>query len=133
MSKCANCRVEIDESPEFPEAHRRPCPKCGSLGRHWEELCQDSLKFEDHLLRRFKHKDHSVTGKEKVRLDEIIGEELNRVTGKFVQKEWWINRDHTPPWYHEKITDLETGDVIRFCTEPLKEHINRGSAKNKGT
>ena len=133
MSICANCRVEIDEPPNLPEAHRKPCSKCGSIGRHLEILCQEALKVEDHLSRRFKHKDPSLTGKEKVRLDEIIGEELNQGTERFVQKEWWIDRDHTPPWYYEKITDLETGDVIRFCSEPLSEHVNRGSARNKGT
>ncbi len=133
MSICAKCRVEIDEPPSLPASDRKPCPKCGSTGRYLEIFCQDELKLEDHLSRRFKHKDPSLTGKEKIRLDEIIGEELNQGTGKFVQKEWWIDRDRTPPWYYEKITDLETGDVIRFCSEPLDEHINRGSARNKST
>ena len=129
MIKCANCHEEIDEVFGIPEKLRKPCPKCGSLGRHMELSCQDGIKLEDHLLRRFKHIEPSLTGKEKVRLDEITGEELNQGSGKWVQKEWWIDRDHDPAWYYEKVTDIKTGETIRYCYQPLSEHTGRGSAK----
>jgi len=129
--KCANCLEEIDEVSGILEELRKPCPKCGSLGRHMELSYQENIWPEDHLLKHFKHIDPSLTGKQKVRLDEITGEQSNKGSGKWVQKEWWIDRDHKPAWYYEKVTDVETGETIRFCSQPLSEHTKCSSAKNQ--
>ena len=69
--------------------------------------------------------------KKKLGLETKEGEEINHETGQWVHKEWWIDRDHEPSWYFEKITDPETGKVIKFCSEPLAEHVDHGSAKKK--
>lgn len=133
MVKCVNCSEGINEASGIPEDLRKPCPKCGSLGRHMELFCQDTFQLEDHLLKRFKHVESSLAGKQKIRLDEITGEQLNEGSGKWVQKEWWIDRDHNPAWYYEKVADIETGETIRFCSQPLSEHKERGSAKKQCT
>ncbi len=31
--------------------------------------------------------------------------------------------------YHERVVDVETGEVVRDVTEPLSDHRGRGSAK----
>jgi hypothetical protein len=133
MIKCANCNGAINEPCGISEELRKPCPQCGSLGRHIEKSLHDTINLDDRLSKRFKHIDPSLTGKERVRLDEITGEQLNRGSGKWVQKEWWIDRDHNPPWYYERITDIDTGEVLRICSQPLSEHRGRGSAKTEGT
>ena len=33
--------------------------------------------------------------------------------------------------YYERITDPETGEVVRECDEPLSHHRGRGSERNK--
>ena len=96
-----------------------------------EYSINETIGLDDHLLNRFKQKDSSLSGKAKVQLDRIIGEELNRGSGKWVHKEWWIDRAQSPPWYYEKITDIDSEEVLRFCSEPLSEHLQRGSAKRK--
>ncbi len=129
MIKCLKCKAPLHEAYNTEEENRVPCPECGSLGRCFEFTVVEDVKIEDHVLTRFKHIDPSCRGKEKVRVDQISGEQLNRRTGELVQKEWCIDRDNNPPWYFEKITDLGTGEVIRCCDQPLSEHKNRGSAK----
>ena len=49
----------------------------------------------------------------------------------FVLKDRVIDRSKTPPWYTEHVVDSITGEVIRHIEEPLKDHINRGSAKKQ--
>jgi hypothetical protein len=40
--------------------------------------------------------------------------------------------DHEADRYSERITDAETGEVVRELEEPLSEHRGRGSAKTPG-
>lgn len=56
--------------------------------------------------------------------------ELHRDTGRMAKVRRGINRDTNS--YFEVITDLETGEIIRECIEPLTDHQDRGSAKRKG-
>jgi hypothetical protein len=37
--------------------------------------------------------------------------------------------DRIRDWYHERIADAETGDVVHECDEPLSEHRGHGSAR----
>jgi len=39
--------------------------------------------------------------------------------------------DRAKNWYKELITDPETSGVVRHCEEPLTDHRDRGSAKQK--
>ncbi len=33
--------------------------------------------------------------------------------------------------YEERVTDIETGEVIHECVEPFCQHVGHGSAKKK--
>ena len=33
--------------------------------------------------------------------------------------------------YVERVTDIETGQVIHECVEPFSQHVGHGSAKKK--
>jgi hypothetical protein len=48
-------------------------------------------------------------------------------TGKKMNKIWMIDRENN--LYVEIIRDIETGQAVRCCIEPLSDHINHGSAK----
>jgi hypothetical protein len=45
------------------------------------------------------------------------------------KKERVIDREED--FYFERITDLETGEVIHHCEEPLSSHQGHGGAKAK--
>lgn len=55
--------------------------------------------------------------------------EHNRDRGGQVHVERIVDREKDR--YIERITDYETGEVIRECDEPLSKHVNRGNASKK--
>jgi hypothetical protein len=59
--------------------------------------------------------------------DRRVRTEINRSTGKQVRVVRIINK--TADAYYEKVTDVETGNVIHECAEPLSKHRGRGTAK----
>ena len=129
--RCSSCNSIVNEEPDILPVHRKPCPNCGALGRRLPAIVNETVNFNDHYLNRLERKDPKRTGKKKLRINSIEGDQINHDSGKWIYKEWWIDRDHIPPWYFEKITDIETGEVIHFCSEPLPEHIGHGSDKRK--
>jgi hypothetical protein len=40
-----------------------------------------------------------------------------------------MDKEASPAWYFERITDLETGKVIHECSESLEKHTGHGTAK----
>jgi hypothetical protein len=63
----------------------------------------------------------------KLQYHRRIRTELNISTGKQVRVVRIINK--TTDAYYEKVTDIETGQVIHECYEPLSQHRGRGTAK----
>ncbi|HUK55579.1 MAG TPA: zinc ribbon domain-containing protein, partial [Nitrospiria bacterium] len=63
------------------------------------------------------------------RRDFFHGDDLHKKSGKWYKKERIIDKDNDQ--YKEVISDPETGEIIHECQEPLSEHRNHGSAKNK--
>jgi len=68
-------------------------------------------------------------GKGKPFFDQRNGASFYYKTKEWYHLERLIDRDND--LYIEKITNMETGDVIREVTEPLSEHVGHGSAKSK--
>jgi 3-deoxy-D-arabino-heptulosonate 7-phosphate (DAHP) synthase class II len=71
------------------------------------------------------------TGKKKKgkhELEVIKGEEFN-VSGDLMNKERIIDRKNN--YYKEKVSNIDTGEIVRNIEEPLTEHVGRGHAKNK--
>jgi hypothetical protein len=54
---------------------------------------------------------------------------LQRSTGRMAKHDRLIDRDNDN--YEERVVDLETGEVLHECKEPLSEHQGHGSAKIK--
>jgi len=55
--------------------------------------------------------------------------ESNRALRRQVHVERIIDRENDR--YFERVTDYETGEVIRECEEPLSKHVGRGNAKKE--
>ncbi|MFR9018552.1 MAG: hypothetical protein ACLVH8_02490 [Fusobacterium sp.] len=71
----------------------------------------------------------NYTGKNKKRKEIKVGDDYNRDRKKYVSLKRVIDRDND--LYGEKIIDESTGEIIRECYEPLKDHQGRGNAKYK--
>ena len=62
-------------------------------------------------------------------IEEVDGHDWSESLGRWVKKQRVIDRKNNR--YYELVIDEETGDVLRECEQPLKEHTGRGSAKNR--
>jgi len=125
---CTDCGTTLPNS-YIREHTSEPCPQCGSRKKHvyltFHE--KDGLTVRDMLTGKVKNP--SLRSKDKVRKEFLSGDDLRRSDGKWMEKERIIDRDNDH--YHEKVVDPETGEVLRDVTEPLSQHLGRGSAKSK--
>jgi len=69
-----------------------------------------------------------MTGYGKPSREHVIGPETS-ASGRLVMKERHIDKQSDS--YLERITDMETGEVIHECEEPLSMHRGHGDAKKK--
>jgi hypothetical protein len=133
----------IDEPVALAPEHRKPCPCCGSIARQYGQPLHATMKpvvsvqrtiskmiqatTQPLLWLRLKQKRPGVRG---YLVDLISGWELRKSVGDLVLKFRRIDWGTTPKWYQERI-ELQSGEVTRDVSHPLKDHINRGSAKPK--
>ena len=68
-------------------------------------------------------------GKKKPYVESISSPSMSSKLGKPVHHERLIDRD--ADYYHEKVTDYETGEIIHEQSEPLSKHVGHGSDKKK--
>ncbi len=124
--RCSNCGEELDEI--IDQKDDPPCPKCGSPRRSITISFTDKVQVKEQL--EMKAKDPSYTGRAKIRIEQLVGDDLHCKSGKWYDKIRVIDRENN--LYLETVKDAETGDVIHHCEEPLTEHFGHGSAKKKG-
>jgi phage FluMu protein Com len=121
---CAACGKDTGRSDTDPGAASEPCPHCSSLNPIRISERED-VQVKEWLKGR--KKDNARRSKDKVRQEFIVGDELNHSTGKWIKKDWCIDRDEKT--YREIITDHDTGEVIHTCEKPLPDH--RGTDPQK--
>lgn len=118
--KCSNCGINLESKNE--KNLKIPCPNCGSLKRTILLQFIDKVTFHENI--RTKEKESG-----KVIREVFSGEDLSTSQNKWMIKERIIDRKKDE--YYEKVSDLETGEVIHDCNEPLTSHFGHGSAKYK--
>lgn len=123
--QCGECDIAIDESPE--SAERSPCPACGSLRRCINVSVVDHIELKEML--GMKAKNPAYPGKQGIRIEQLIGDDLHRKSGRWLKKVRIIDRANN--YYLEEITDPETGSVVHRCEEPLSQHFGHGSDKRR--
>jgi hypothetical protein len=122
--RCSEYGFDIDDTSETPKSSWKPCPNCGSLRRTPVLRYHETLNL--HEMTKLKAEKE---GEKKPSYEALEGDDLQRSTGKYVEKKRIIDREND--WYEERIVDSENGEVIHECKEPLSEHKGHGSAKNK--
>jgi hypothetical protein len=59
------------------------------------------------------------------------GPERSTKFQKHIGKQRVIDRKNNK--YRETVWDFETGEIVHHCEEPLSQHLNHGSAKQRKT
>lgn len=123
---CAKCGESL-ESIDLAAKPRIPCPRCGSTSRASTETIIESLRTFDSLGGRLKRP--SLPSDKKLRWKSFNGYEFSYARQKMVHKVSMFDKDTDE--YVERVTDIETGEIIHECVEPLSEHVEHGTAKKK--
>jgi hypothetical protein len=123
--RCRGCGRFLPCDPSAAAEDREPCPDCRSTSRHTllihvEEIVpvRESVRLEGW-----------TPGERKAFMEQLVGDDLQRSTGRRMHKERLIDRRNDR--YREVIVDPETGNEIHRCEEPLSAHRGHGSAKFK--
>jgi hypothetical protein len=120
---CARCNANL---PNYLlDGANVPCPLCGATTRNHFVTITDHFEARDGY--RAKAKRPSLPSAKKLRSDSYSGVEPSHKHGKLVRVQRIIDKDND--LYFERISDLESGETLHECKEPLSEHTGRGSAK----
>jgi hypothetical protein len=125
-TSCANCKNELPD--DLPGQTRAPCPNCGSIARTYLDSLTDGIAAHDG--HRAKAKRPSLPSAKKLRFDTYSGVEHSHKFGKLVRVHRTIDKDNDR--YMEKVIDMQTGEILHECDEPLSQHTNHGTAKPRG-
>jgi hypothetical protein len=87
----------------------------------------DNIRIFDSLHTRLKRP--CLPSNKKLRWELFTGYEFCHDRQKMVRKVRMFDRDKDE--YVERVTDIETGEIIRECVEPLSKHIGHGTEKKK--
>lgn len=123
-TSCAGCGAPIDEPADLPVVDRKPCSTCGSTARNFSAHIHESLTIREKIRMKQKR-----LGYKKPIYESVSGDDLHRASGQWNKLTREIDRENNR--YKEVIVNPETGETLRHCYEPLTDHINRGSAKQK--
>ena len=98
------------------------CEKCGWLHRSGDACGK-------YVLTDVTAKDMSLCSSDRLRYHLRQRVEICKNSGQSVRVQRLIDKNSDV--YFERVTDLETGQVIHECSEPLSQHRGRGTAKPK--
>ena len=123
---CRECSTKSSDS----SAHA--CLKCKSTKMHITITVKETTKKNDSI--EGKLKTDKYLGKRKYGLEFFTGwarKKINRIyvpSNRGVYKERRIDRLNDE--YYEKVIDLDSGKIIRYCEEPLSQHWNLSKNTN---
>ncbi len=126
--KCAECNADLPVEHAGKDAGS-PCPACGSMKKHIHLELKDKEGLEIHDNVRGKIKSVTLPSSKNPRVKFFSGDDLRKSDGKWMQKEMVVDRENN--LYKEIVKDIQTGEVIRDCEEPLSDHVGHGDAKFK--
>ena len=124
---CSECGAELPEKGH-EEQSGAPCPNCGATTR----IIDASVELSSRQYFGLGHqiKDPKKTGKSKIK-SEGFTKYVKSQKAPLVKHSRNIDRENN--LYTESVVDVETGEILHECEEPLKKHTGHGSAKKKST
>ena len=107
-------------------AEDKICLECGGEGRLIQVSLTEEIKIGDCLEGSLKEK----SNKDKVEFTEGVRTQRDPLKcNDWIKISQRIDRRNDT--YKEKITDIQTGEIINECEEPLSKHWGHGSDKNR--
>jgi hypothetical protein len=119
--QCGGCGVAVAGMAHQPDRTR--CPRCGSTSRQINLSITEEIHLKEQL--GMKAKDPGLPGKRKIRIEQLVGDDLHRNSGKWLKKVRIIDRENNR--YFEEVVDPDSGEVMHRCEEPLSDHYGHGS------
>ena len=120
---CSDCGAALtDARPSDELAQRAPCASCGGTKRTYHVFVIESVPLRDGLAMKAKR-----PGDKRPYVESKAVPDHSRKLEKLVHLERIVDRDNDR--YFERVTDYESGEVIRECDEPLSQHLGHGSDK----
>ena len=123
LTRCGNCGEILNES--FGDGDRVPCERCGSMSRSVTVSVTQEIQFREQV--NVKATIPSFPGKGHLRIEQLVGDDLHKKSGKWYKKVRIIDRENN--LYLETVTDPDTGEVVHHCEKPLIDHYGHGAAK----
>ena len=111
--------------PDRVDGADNSCPSCGATTRSVPVQIDERIAAYDSVSTKVKRP--SVSSAKKVRAETFDGVEHSHKYGKLVRKTKVIDRDADV--YIEQVTDIESGEILHECVEPLTQHRGHGTAK----
>lgn len=121
--ECCECGVALNAANDTPDG-QAPCPNCGSSLRNFNVSI-----VENSVARDFMGVKVRPNEKQKPNFWSTSKPDFSRDLQKAVHRE--NSFDRVNDLYEEKITDLETGEILKHVSEKLTEHRGHGAAKPK--
>jgi DNA-directed RNA polymerase subunit RPC12/RpoP len=128
QSICIQCGQSIG-TEELRTSESAACPNCG--GKTFTMQFHSRVQLRSLGAMTIKQRDPNktgdpMTGYGKPSFEHVIGPEFS-ASGKLVMKERIFDKQSDS--YFERITDMETGEIIHECEEPFSLHRGHGDAK----
>lgn len=123
---CSDCGAKLPAAWAHSKNEEK-CPECGSIKQSIEIEFEDHIEMHDKL--QGKVKDQNYSSKQNPRYEFIEGDDQRKSDGKWMKKTRVIDKYNDK--YIERVTDLETGEVVHEKKEPLSNHFGHGTAKFK--
>lgn len=125
---CRTCRLVLNEDCGANPSERTPCPRCGSTSRTYAVTLTETVRILPTLKATGVRAGFSRTKGWFIKT--LTGLVPQRSKGNAVARhERTLDRESDR--YTERVTMLETGEVIHFADEPLSEHKGHGSDRPK--
>ena len=116
---CLKCHLSLDDRGIL-----KACPNCGSFNGFVNKF--DIAGIEIFPCVQFKVENPNYQGRRKYAREAKSIAEYS-ADGQLVRVEQSIDRKNNS--YRKKVTNVDTGEVLRKVDHPLSEHTGRGSDK----
>ena len=121
---CQDCGATLEEAPSTLPENRQPCPSCGSVARHVMVTVHDTVTAHASIALKARS-----PGEKRPFMEQKQGDSFSLKRGRWMQLLQIVDRRNNR--YRKRVTDPETGEVLRDLDEPLTGHVGYGDARRK--